>query len=340
MSVVNSLAEMRTRRGLSVAALASSCGVTRQTIYAIEAGTFVPNTAVALRLSTLLDVSVEDLFCLAEEEEAPVRVTLLPGEHEAVAGQPLRLCRVGTKLVGFATEDCGHFLPESNGVYLGSDQAAVIGESPSAGIVAAGCDPALAVLARHAARAGIRMLAVHRNSSEALALLRQGRVHMAGTHLPVDSITLEAGLKMIPFASWEQGLVAGSPRTKSLEHLVEMGLCFANREAGSGTRALLDRTLKHLGIPKSRLQGYDRVAHSHLAAAAQVKAGLADGCLATRSAALHYGLPFAPIASEQYNLVVHRRSLREPEIQKIFHLMTERRFRREAETVGAYKLLQ
>ena len=51
--------------------LAAQAGVTRQAIYAIEAGTYVPNTAVALRLARALETSVETLFAL-DPEESPV----------------------------------------------------------------------------------------------------------------------------------------------------------------------------------------------------------------------------------------------------------------------------
>ena len=68
--MINRLAGMRKARGISAVDLAAQVGVTRQAIYAIEAGTYMPNTAVALRLARVLDTSVEDLFAL-EKEETP-----------------------------------------------------------------------------------------------------------------------------------------------------------------------------------------------------------------------------------------------------------------------------
>src|ERR1700693_5042143 len=43
MEVTTRLAELRTKRGLGAAQLADKIGVSRQTVYAIEAGTYVPN---------------------------------------------------------------------------------------------------------------------------------------------------------------------------------------------------------------------------------------------------------------------------------------------------------
>ena len=52
MRAKNNLAKIRQKRGLSVVALAAQVGVKRQTIYAIEAGSYIPNTVVALKLAT------------------------------------------------------------------------------------------------------------------------------------------------------------------------------------------------------------------------------------------------------------------------------------------------
>jgi putative molybdopterin biosynthesis protein len=50
-SVKNQLGAVRRGRGVGAAELAKRVGVSRQTIYAIEAGSFVQNTEVALRLA-------------------------------------------------------------------------------------------------------------------------------------------------------------------------------------------------------------------------------------------------------------------------------------------------
>ena len=96
------LAETRQQRGIAAAELARRAGVSRQTVYAMEAGNYVPNTAVALRLARILEVTVEELFALDAERAAPPRVVKaeLVGERELFAGSPVELCRVGNRLVG------------------------------------------------------------------------------------------------------------------------------------------------------------------------------------------------------------------------------------------------
>src|SRR5574341_2551224 len=63
-NVRNHLRRLRTARGLSQGELGERAGISRQAIYAIEAGQYLPTTAVALRLAGALECSVEELFSL------------------------------------------------------------------------------------------------------------------------------------------------------------------------------------------------------------------------------------------------------------------------------------
>ena len=67
MKLDNSLSQLRTARGLSAAQLADAVGVSRQTIYAIESGDYLPNTAVALKLAAAMGVAVEQIFKVETE---------------------------------------------------------------------------------------------------------------------------------------------------------------------------------------------------------------------------------------------------------------------------------
>ena len=130
-------------------------------------------------------------------------------------------------------------------------------------ILIAGCDPAMSVLARHLQSAGIEAVLAHRNSSEALALLKEGCVHVAGTHLrdaaSGESNTAQIGrmfrsktVAVISFAVWEQGIVVAHgnrKRIRGIEDLVRPDVTFVNREKGAGSRVLLDSSLAAAGIP-------------------------------------------------------------------------------------------
>src|SRR5947199_5507814 len=101
--IENHLGRLRERRGVTAADLAKIAGVSRQTIYAIEAGSYVPNTALALKLARVLDVKVEELFSLPDDLRAPElraqTVKLLPGSGRLQPGQPVQLCRVDRQIV-------------------------------------------------------------------------------------------------------------------------------------------------------------------------------------------------------------------------------------------------
>src|SRR5580704_18146105 len=95
------LHKIRRGRGLGATEIARMVGVSRQTIYAIESGDYVPNTAVALQLARVLEVTVEELFSLGATSERPpanVHAELLAaGTDEYASGELLRLGRVGKR---------------------------------------------------------------------------------------------------------------------------------------------------------------------------------------------------------------------------------------------------
>lgn len=60
----NTVREERGKKGLTQQQLADRVGVSRQTINAIEAGNYVPSTLLALKLSQVFEVPVNDFFFL------------------------------------------------------------------------------------------------------------------------------------------------------------------------------------------------------------------------------------------------------------------------------------
>jgi putative transcriptional regulator len=48
--------------------LADAIGVTRQTIFSVEKGKFVPSTLLALKIAKLFNKTVEDIFYLIEDK--------------------------------------------------------------------------------------------------------------------------------------------------------------------------------------------------------------------------------------------------------------------------------
>ena len=65
----NRLRELRKRQGVTQDELASSVGVTRQTILALENGRYDASLRLAYKLSRYFGVTVEDLFFPEEEQQ-------------------------------------------------------------------------------------------------------------------------------------------------------------------------------------------------------------------------------------------------------------------------------
>jgi len=359
--VENHVAALRQKRRLSAALLATKVGVRRQTIYAIEAGTYVPNTAVALELARALEVSVEDLFMLPPDstgsKPTTENATLLPGTELVQSGQPVQLCRVGETLVASSPFPQPWILPPSDATIaakpLGRKLAVEIWNRDSDfgnRLSIAGCDPAVSLLAHHLASAGIEPVLAHRNSSQALALLKQGLVHVAGMHLR-DEVSGESNLPeirrafpkssvaVIALAVWEAGIVVAHGNPKSIggiEDFVRKDVRVVNREPGAGSRKLLDSHLGRLRISPKRVIGYEQTASGHLPAAWQVCTGAADCCIATRAAASVFGLSFIPLASERYDFVMRSEDLNLPAVQTLLDTINRSRFRKELANIGGY----
>ena len=267
-SVKNQLGAVRRGCGIGAAELAKRVGVSRQTIYAIEAGSFVPNTEVALRLAHELEVTVDALFTIEAEERfpwKPIKSEVLSASAPA-AGQGVQICRVGDRLVSVPVNAAPYFLPEADGIIakLGRKPgtAGVVLFSPEQGslkrLVLAGCDPATGLLARMVEReAGVEVVSAAASSRLALTWLREGKVHVAGSHLKDDE-TGEFNLPIlqrdypdedfavVTFARWEEGYVtsAGNPEgIRTAADLARPRIRLVNRELGAGSRALLDHLL-------------------------------------------------------------------------------------------------
>ena len=169
------------------------------------------------------------------------------------------------------------------------------------------------------------------------AAARRGECDLAPVHL-LDTATGRynehlLGPELSLVRGWErmQGVVfrsgdtrfEGRQATQAVERArTETDCVMVNRNAGAGTRVLIDRLLGGARPP-----GYSNQPRSHNAVAAAVSQGRADWGVAIQSVAALYGLGFLPIAPEQYDflLVEARRehgavqaflaALRDPEVK-------------------------
>ena len=358
--VESRLAEIRKSRGVGASDLARRVNVSRQTIYAIESGTYVPNTEVALNLARELEVTVDELFSLHEgPPKSPESLAAEVLSATAVGkGQPVRICQLGSRWVSVPVSASPYYMPEADGVIkrtgTGSRADLVVfakEEAAQRRLVLAGCDPATGLLSRMVEKiSGVEIVSAAASSKLALTWLSEGKAHIAGTHLE-DPKTGEFNLpfirkqfpdqdfSVVTFARWEEGLViaAGNPKSvRKVEDLARKNVRFMNRELGSGSRALLDKLLAKAGLDGRKVCGYDRVAFGHLAAAYCVLSGEADVCLATRSAAQAFGLNFIPLHSERYDLVMRKQTADLPAAKAFLDVLQRATLRRKLEILAGY----
>jgi molybdate-binding protein/DNA-binding XRE family transcriptional regulator len=363
--VENRVEAIRKSRGVGASDLARRVNVSRQTIYAIEAGTYVPNTEVALNLARELEVTVDELFSLHDGTvNAPetMAAELLSGQP-AVKGQPVRICQIGARWVAVPVSASPVYMPEADGIMkkaaAGGGHTDLIvfskEEASQKRLVLAGCDPATGLLSKMVEKiSGIEVVSAAASSKLALTWLSEGKVHIAGSHLE-DPKTGEFNLpfirqhfpdddfSVVTFARWEEGLVIapGNPKSiRKLEDLANHNVTFANREPGSGARALTDELIAKAGLAPKNINGYHRIAHGHLAAAYYVLSGDADACLATRSAAQTFGLDFIPLHSERYDLVMRRKTAETPAVKAFIDVLSRATLRRKLEVLAGYDTSQ
>ena len=102
-----------------------------------------------------------------------------------------------------------------------------------------------------------------------------------------------------------------------------------NRNAGSGTRILIDQL-----IDGRRPPGYANQPRSHNAVAAAIAQGRADWGIAIANVAKLYDLAFLPIAPEHYDFLVADRHRARPAVQAFLNALAEPEVRRRIAALG------
>ncbi|WP_447776626.1 molybdopterin biosynthesis protein [Variovorax boronicumulans] len=186
-------------------------------------------------------------------------------------------------------------------------------------------------LAGELMRQGLRIKAMNVGSTGGLMAAKRGECDVAGIHL-MDPATgvynlplLTPALELVPGYGRMQGIVyrPGDARFDGLDAAAAIaaattqpGCTMVNRNAGSGTRILIDRLLAGTKPP-----GYGVQTKSHNAVAVAVAQTRADWGLAIDTVARQYGLGFIPVQEERYDFVVPKARLARAPVQAFVALL-------------------
>jgi len=113
---------------------------------------------------------------------------------------------------------------------------------------------------------------------------------------------------------------------------------FVNRQAGSGTRILLDYELARAGISPENVAGYGNEEYTHMNVAMAVASGAADAGLGILAAAQALGLDFFPLSRERYDLVIPSAFLDDEKIRLLIDIVRSGEFSRKALAMGGYEV--
>ncbi|QJE73489.1 molybdopterin biosynthesis protein [Aerophototrophica crusticola] len=189
---------------------------------------------------------------------------------------------------------------------------------------------------------GVKLLNV--GSMGGLAAARRGECDIAPIHL-MDPRTgtyntpfLAEGLTLARGYGRRQGIVfrkgdgrfEGRAAAEALAAALADPDCrMVNRNAGAGTRILLDRLLAGAKPP-----GYWAQAKSHNAVAAAVAQGRADWGMAIDTVAEPYGLGFLPVQPERYDFAIPADRLDRPSVRRFLDLLANASVRRRLTELG------
>jgi len=185
-----------------------------------------------------------------------------------------------------------------------------------------------------------------------LKLLRQGGCHIATSHLLEEDeqeynftfAQQELGAEVaavINFCRREQGIFVAKGNPKgicSIADFIRPDVQIANRPPNTGTRWLLDRELRKLGVSPADIHGYQRECQSHSDIAIEILAGHADAGIGIRAAAELFHLDFLPLRWERYDLLIAKPQYFEEGVQRFLQMLHDRELRAIASELQGYDL--
>ena len=188
-------------------------------------------------------------------------------------------------------------------------------------------------------------------STEGLRLLRKGLTDLAWCHLfdpDTGQYNTEQVLSshlpnvrsvVVHVFNRELGLIVGRDNAKNIRDIrdiAQSGVTIVNRQAGSGTRLLIDNCLNKAGILPEQVRGYENEVFTHFEVGLAVLSGEADAGVATIAVAKILGLSFIPLILESFDMILDQRTYFERGVQAFIDGLQHREFRHKVENIYSY----
>lgn len=198
----------------------------------------------------------------------------------------------------------------------------------------------------------VPITSAHVGSMGGISALLRGECHIAPIHLLDEKSGIYNGsyiekyftgkkMALIKGVGRVQGLIVpkGNPKNiKSIADIKRLGLHFANRQRGAGTRILFDYLIEKEGIKESEVFGYEKEYSTHLAVAVAVKNNVADCGMAVISAAKAIDTDFIELGNEEYDFLLPYQYIFDKRVKDFIDYIKSKQFADKIKTLGGYTL--
>ncbi|MBN2439187.1 MAG: helix-turn-helix transcriptional regulator [Deltaproteobacteria bacterium] len=226
------------------------------------------------------------------------------------------------------------------------------GRIPGALLASGSNDPVLDILQTclRKAHPEFFIFSANTGSREGLIALEKGFTDIAWSHL-LDPETGEYNIpyldRLVPNIKAvvvnlfyrELGFVIarGNPRgIREFADLAREGIRIVNRQAGSGTRLLLDHHLEKAAISVERIAGYSDEVFTHIEVGLAVLSGGVDTGIATAAVSSLLGLDFVPITKERFDMICDQSVFFQKGVRALMEILNGDLFRKRVEMLGSY----
>jgi len=216
------------------------------------------------------------------------------------------------------------------------------GAEPRPDICAGSHDPLLDWAARESS-SGLATL--FDGSLSGLSRFKAAKAVACGLHLPeaggwnIETVTQQGvtDCVLIAWAMRVQGLIVAAGAEETISGVETIGnRRVVLRQPGAGARELYERMT--VGLDMSEAQILPQTARTETDAALAVASGEADVAFGLKTVADQYRLGFVPMAEEQFDLLIDRRSYFSQPVQCLFAFARTDPFRAKAESLGGYDI--